>query len=38
MVTNISKRPRGRPKGLIPDEALDRAVKCFGSMGMKELT
>lgn len=29
MVTNLEKRPRGRPKGFIPDEALDRAVEMF---------
>ena len=28
----VEKRPRGRPKGFIPDEALDRAV---GSMDTK---
>jgi AcrR family transcriptional regulator len=33
MVTNISKRPRGRPKGFIPDEALDRAVEMFWENG-----
>ena len=33
MVTNISKRPRGRPKGFIPDEALDRAVEMFWEHG-----
>jgi len=33
MVTNISKRPRGRPKGFVPDEALDRAVEMFWEHG-----
>ena len=33
MVINISKRPRGRPKGFIPDEALDRAVEMFWEHG-----
>jgi len=33
MVTNYSKRPRGRPKGFIPDEALDRAVEMFWEYG-----
>ncbi len=33
MVTNLSKRPRGRPKGFIPDEALDRAVEMFWEHG-----
>lgn len=33
MVTNGSKRPRGRPKGFIPDEALDRAVEMFWEHG-----
>jgi len=33
MVTNVSKRPRGRPKGFIPDEALDRAVEMFWEHG-----
>ena len=33
MVTNIAKRPRGRPKGFIPDEALDRAVEMFWEHG-----
>ena len=33
MVTNILKRPRGRPKGFIPDEALDRAVEMFWEHG-----
>ena len=32
-VTNIPKRPRGRPKGFIPDEALDRAVEMFWKHG-----
>ena len=35
MVTNISKRPRGRPKGFIPDEALDRAVEMFWEHGFE---
>jgi len=29
----MSKRPRGRPKGFIPDEALDRAVEMFWEHG-----
>ncbi len=33
MVTNSSKRARGRPKGFIPDEALDRAVEMFWEHG-----
>ena len=33
MVTNIAKRPPGRPKGFIPDEALDRAVEMFWEHG-----
>ena len=33
MVTNIAKRPRGRPKGFIHDEALDRAVEMFWEHG-----
>jgi AcrR family transcriptional regulator len=33
MVTNSEKRPRGRPKGFIPDEALDRAVEMFWEHG-----
>src|SRR5258708_26549166 len=33
MVTNIAKRARGRPKGFIPDEALDRAVEMFWEHG-----
>ena len=33
MVTNLSKRPPGRPKGFIPDEALDRAVEMFWEHG-----
>jgi AcrR family transcriptional regulator len=33
MVTNVSKRPRGRPKGFIPEEALDRAVEMFWEHG-----
>jgi AcrR family transcriptional regulator len=33
VVTNVSKRPRGRPKGFIPDEALDRAVEMFWEHG-----
>ena len=33
MVTNITKRPPGRPKGFIPDEALDRAVEMFWEHG-----
>ena len=33
MVTNIPKRPRGRPKAFIPDEALDRAVEMFWEHG-----
>ena len=33
MVTNVPKRPRGRPKGFIPDEALDRAVEMFWEHG-----
>jgi len=33
MVTNSSKRARGRPQGFIPDEALDRAVEMFWEHG-----
>src|SRR5438270_4630167 len=33
MVTNIMKRPPGRPKGFIPEEALDRAVEMFWEHG-----
>src|SRR5260370_34931164 len=33
MVTNIAKRPPGRPKGFIPDEAIDRAVEMFWEHG-----
>jgi len=33
MVTNIPKRARGRPKGFIPEEALDRAVEMFWEHG-----
>ena len=33
MVTNIPKRARGRPKGFIPDEALDRAVEMVWEHG-----
>jgi AcrR family transcriptional regulator len=33
MVTNTEKRPPGRPKGFIPDEALDRAVEMFWEHG-----
>ncbi len=33
MVTNIAKRPPGRPKGFIPEEALDRAVEMFWEHG-----
>jgi len=33
MVTNISRRAPGRPKGFIPDEALDRAVEMFWEHG-----
>ena len=33
MVTNIAKRHPGRPKGFIPDEALDRAVEMFWEHG-----
>jgi AcrR family transcriptional regulator len=33
MVSNTEKRPRGRPKGFIPDEALDRAVEMFWEHG-----
>lgn len=33
MVTKDSKRPRGRPKGFDPDEALDRAVEMFWADG-----
>ena len=29
----VEKRPRGRPKGFIPDEALDRAVEMFWQDG-----
>ena len=33
MVINVPKRPPGRPKGFIPDEALDRAVEMFWEHG-----
>ncbi len=33
MVHITEKRPRGRPKGFIPDEALDRAVEMFWQHG-----
>jgi AcrR family transcriptional regulator len=33
MVTNTEKRPRGRPRGFIHDEALDRAVEMFWEHG-----
>ena len=33
MVTNLSKRARGRPRAFIPDEALDRAVEMFWENG-----
>ena len=33
MVTNSAKRPPGRPKAFIPDEALDRAVEMFWEYG-----
>ncbi len=33
MVSIVEKRPRGRPKGFIPDEALDRAVEMFWEHG-----
>jgi AcrR family transcriptional regulator len=33
MVTKFAKRPPGRPKGFIPDEALDRAVEMFWEHG-----
>lgn len=33
MVTNVAKRAPGRPKGFIPDEALDRAVEMFWEHG-----
>jgi len=33
VVTNIQKRARGRPKGFIPEEALDRAVEMFWEHG-----
>jgi AcrR family transcriptional regulator len=33
MVAKIAKRPRGRPKSFIPDEALDRAVEMFWEFG-----
>lgn len=35
MVTNVEKRPPGRPKGFIPDEALDRAVEMFWEHGFE---
>src|SRR5271155_5577034 len=33
MVTIVAKRPPGRPKGFIPQEALDRAVEMFWEHG-----
>jgi len=33
MVANTVKRPRGRPQGFIPDQALDRAVEMFWEHG-----
>src|SRR5271168_3850693 len=33
MVTIVAKRPPGRPKGFIPEEALDRAVEMFWEHG-----
>lgn len=33
MVTNTQNRARGRPKGFIPEEALDRAVEMFWEHG-----
>ena len=35
MVTNVEKRSPGRPKGFIPDEALDRAVEMFWEHGFE---
>ena len=37
MVANSSKRPRGRPKGFIHDEALDRAVEMFWEHGYERV-
>src|SRR5664279_472277 len=37
MVTNTPKRPRGRPRGFIPDEALDRAVEMFWEYGYERV-
>lgn len=33
MASHLSKRARGRPKGFLPDEALDRAVEMFWEHG-----
>jgi AcrR family transcriptional regulator len=33
MEPGVEKRPRGRPKGFTPDEALDRAVEMFWEHG-----
>jgi len=38
MVTNSSKRPRGRSKGFDPEEALDRAVEMFWEHGYEGST
>ena len=33
MAAKIAKRPRGRPQGFIPEEALDRAIEMFWEYG-----
>ena len=36
MVTNILRRARGRPKGFIPDEALDRDRALLQDTALKD--